>query len=61
MPPQNQAPRLMTASELGRVLRVPERSVYEWARAGKIPSVKVGDRLVRFDPDAVIRAGAKVA
>lgn len=40
--------RLLTAAEVGEILRVPASWVYEQARRGAIPAVRLG-RYVRFD------------
>jgi len=41
--------RLMTASEVSEILRVPRSTVYELARTRRIPFLKVGRRTL-FDP-----------
>ena len=40
--------QLATADEIGKILKVTAHHVYELAKRGAIPAVKVG-RLVRFD------------
>lgn len=45
-------PRLMTARELSRETGLSLARVYELARDGDMPSVRLG-RAVRFDPGAV--------
>jgi excisionase family DNA binding protein len=45
-------PRPLTASELAETLNVPEQQVYRQARAGEIPSFRVGNT-VRFEPRAL--------
>jgi len=42
------ADKLITVEEVAKYLRVKRSTVYEWAKEGKIPAVKVG-RLWRFD------------
>lgn len=44
---------LLTAEEVGTVLRVRPRAVLGWARAGLIPWVRVGERGVRFRAEDV--------
>lgn len=44
------ANRLLTAAEVSEILRVPRSTVYELARAGRIPFLKVGRRPL-FDPE----------
>jgi excisionase family DNA binding protein len=43
---------LITAAELARSWGVADSTVYRWASAGVIPSLRIGGT-VRFDPDAV--------
>ena len=55
--------RLLTAKEVSRVLQVTPARVYELARARTIPSVRVGDRQLRFDEFALrgwIASGGKL-
>jgi len=47
---------LLTAEEVAELLRVPLRTVYEWARRGQIPHLRCGLRLLRFDQAEIIRA-----
>jgi len=42
--------RLLTAAEVSEILRVPRSTVYELARARRIPFLKVGRRTL-FDPE----------
>lgn len=44
------ANRLLTADEVSEILRVPRSTVYELARARRIPFLKVGRRTL-FDPE----------
>ena len=44
------ANRLLTATEVSEILRVPRSTVYELARARRIPFLKVGRRTL-FDPE----------
>lgn len=46
---------LWTVGQLSQWMQIPETTVLEYARDGKIPSVRVGKH-VRFDPRAVMRA-----
>ena len=41
--------KLLTVADLAEKLNIPVNSVYRLSRAGKIPSLKVGNSL-RFDP-----------
>ena len=52
-----QAPckELVTASKLALELSLPKSCVYEYAKAGRIPSVRIG-RHVRFNTQAVLAA-----
>lgn len=44
--------RLLTAAEVGEMLRVPASWVYAAARDGRLPCLKLG-RYTRFDPAEV--------
>ena len=46
---------LVTAKTIAATLSLPVSCIYEYARAGRIPSVRAGKH-VRFDPAAVLRA-----
>ena len=46
------ASELMTVQEVAEYLRVKPSSIYEWAKNGKIPGVKVG-RLWRFKREQI--------
>jgi excisionase family DNA binding protein len=53
------AKEVMTVEEVAEYLRVTPSSIYEWAKAGKMPAAKVG-RLWRFhreEIDAWVRRG----
>lgn len=45
--------RLMTLPEVAEYLQIAERTVYQWAQSGKIPSFKIGNvwRFQRSDID----------
>jgi excisionase family DNA binding protein len=45
--------RLLTAKDVSEGLRVPLARVYELARTGVLPVVRLGDRQIRFDEDAL--------
>ena len=47
-------PKLLTAEELVDHLRVQKDTVYRWTRAGKIPSIRLGGRLFRYELDKVL-------
>jgi excisionase family DNA binding protein len=54
-------PRLMTAAQIADQFQVSRRSVYRWAAAGFLPTVRIGSgRTVRFDPDAVSEALTRI-
>jgi len=46
------APRALTAQEVAQFLHVSDMTIYRLAKAGRIPSFRVGNSL-RFDPKAV--------
>ena len=45
--------RLLTAQDVSDILKVPTARVYELARSGHLPTVRLGDRQIRFDEDAL--------
>jgi excisionase family DNA binding protein len=45
--------RLLGAAEVAEVLGVRETFVYELARRGELPAVRIGERYVRFRPEAL--------
>lgn len=56
--------RLLTAKEVSEGLRVPLARVYELARTGVIPVVRLGERQVRFNEEAIqdwIERGGNIA
>jgi excisionase family DNA binding protein len=44
---------LVNAAEIGRMLGVSARTVLSWHVQGRIPGLKIGERVVRFDINAV--------
>ena len=48
--------QFVDAVALAEMLSVKPRLVRQWARAGRIPSVRLSPRIVRFDPDEVEKA-----
>jgi excisionase family DNA binding protein len=45
--------RLLAAADVAELLGVRERFVYALARRGELPTVRLGDRYVRFRPEAL--------
>jgi excisionase family DNA binding protein len=45
---------LLSAKRLGELLDVKEKTLYDWARTGKIPSHRING-LVRFNLDEVLK------
>ena len=43
--------RLLTAAQLAEILAIPTATVWKWARAGQVPSIRLpgGRAFVRFD------------
>jgi excisionase family DNA binding protein len=48
--------RTLTAPEMARVLRLPLSTVYELARTGTIPCMRISPRRIRFDHHQVLHA-----
>jgi excisionase family DNA binding protein len=44
---------LLTPEEAGQALKVRPRTVLRWAREGKIPSVRLTAKVVRFSANAI--------
>ena len=56
-PPKDETrEEFLTARQLASVLQVSESTVHRLAREGRIPSVRLTPRLVRFNLKAVLRA-----
>ena len=49
-----EAPRLITTSELARCLGVTSDTIRKWAKEGRIPCLRVGQKTLRFDAAAVL-------
>lgn len=49
------APRLINPAEVARRLSVSKRTVYRLAAVGQIPAIRMGNKILRFDPDKVER------
>jgi hypothetical protein len=47
---------LLIADELAERLHIRPRTVQAWGRMGRIPTVKLSPRVVRFDWPAVLKA-----
>jgi excisionase family DNA binding protein len=47
---------LLTVAELAKRLRLRPRTVQSWARAGRIPSVRLTAKVIRFDWGDVLTA-----
>lgn len=48
------ATRLITTSELASCLGVTSDTIRKWTREGRIPCLRVGQKTLRFDVDAVM-------
>lgn len=46
--------KLLTAEEVAQVLRISKYRVYELVRRGLIPSVRLGERQIRFDESRLL-------
>lgn len=46
---------LISAELLASQLGVTPRTVRDWARKGKIPCVRISPKVIRFNPEAVLR------
>jgi excisionase family DNA binding protein len=48
---------LLSAKEAAALLRMPEKTLYRQAKAGKLPATRIG-RFYRFRPSDLLRAGS---
>jgi excisionase family DNA binding protein len=48
--------QLLTALQLAERLHVRERTVQAWARKGRIPTVRLSSKVIRFDWQSVLAA-----
>ena len=46
----------LTGEELGKILRLKPATVSEWAREGRIPSVRLSPKIIRYRLDDVMSA-----
>lgn len=56
----DESDQLLTPQDVAKLLRVHLQTVYRWAADGRLPSVKVGGKAVRFrlaDVRQVVQAG----
>ncbi len=51
----NVLPRLLIASEVAEAVRKSEKTIYKWAKQGRIPSVINIDGSILFDPEGTRR------
>ncbi|MGC9258583.1 MAG: helix-turn-helix domain-containing protein [Phycisphaerae bacterium] len=49
-------PEYLTASELGKLLRLSREKILVMARKGQIPAMRLSPKTIRFNPDAVAAA-----
>jgi excisionase family DNA binding protein len=49
---ENKMKQTLTVSEVARMLQMSKTSIYKYAEAGKLPSVKIGSNL-RFTDDQI--------
>ena len=47
---------LLTADEMAQRLRVRPATVKTWARSGRIPTVRLSPKVIRYDAEAVVAA-----
>ena len=45
--------KLLDIRQAAEILRVHPGTVYRWARAHRVPSVRISARVLRFDPRAL--------
>ena len=47
---------LLTPAEMAQRLRVSKRTLQLWTREGRIPSVRISAKVIRYDPETVTSA-----
>jgi predicted site-specific integrase-resolvase len=47
---------ILTAEELAARLKVRPATIREWGRDGRIPTVRITPKVIRYDVDAVMRS-----
>ncbi len=47
---------ILTAEELAARLKVRPTTIREWGRDGRIPTVRITQKVIRYDADAVMRS-----
>jgi len=50
---------IITAGELAKVLNLAPRTIHAWARAGKIPRLKLSGKVIRFNLSEVEQSLSK--
>jgi len=45
--------KLMDVAQAAKVMDVHPATLYRWARQRKVPCVRIGSRVIRFDPTAI--------
>jgi len=48
--------KIVTAGELAEQLSLTPKPIRDWARQGKIPSLRISPKVIRFNPDEVLLA-----
>jgi len=48
--------KIVTAEKLAEQLSLKPKTIREWARQGKIPSLRISPKVIRFNPDEVLLA-----
>jgi excisionase family DNA binding protein len=46
--------KILTIKELATIIKVKEKTLYQWAESGQIPSIKLNG-VLRFDQDDVLK------
>jgi excisionase family DNA binding protein len=46
----------LTKIEVARLLRRTTRTIENWVRSGRLPSIKLGERTILFDRETVLQA-----
>ena len=46
--------KIVTAEELAEQLSLKPKTIHDWARQGKIPSLRISPKVIRFEMEAVL-------
>lgn len=51
--PSGDSPRLLTATEVGELLRLKVGTVLKWYKFGRLPGILIANKVIRFDATVI--------